>query len=101
MENTPFFDLRGAASLVNATHSVDDCFRGLLIVHEDRVELTWSGVSTFEVVIFSSKGRDQKQVKNDRKYTFFDLTGAASLVNATHPVDDCFRGLLIVHEDRF
>ena len=40
-------------------------------------------------------------MKNDEKYTFFDLRGAASLGNATHPVDDCFRGLLIVHEDRF
>ena len=44
---------------------------------------------------------DQRHVKNDQKYTFFDLRGAASLGNATHPVDDCFRGLLIVHEDRF
>ncbi len=40
-------------------------------------------------------------MKNDEKYTFFDLRGAASLGNATHPVDDCFRGLLIFHEDRF
>ena len=40
-------------------------------------------------------------MKNAEKYTFFDLRDAASLGNATHPVDDGFRGLLIVHEDRF
>ena len=40
-------------------------------------------------------------MKNDEKYTFFDLRGTASLGNATHPADDCFRGLHIVHEDRF
>ena len=50
---------------------------------------------------FATQGRDQRQVKNDEKYTFFDLRGAASLGNATHPADDCFRGLHIVHEDRF
>ena len=65
-----FFDLRGAETLGNATHLVDDFFRGLLIAHEDRFELTRSGVSAFEVVVFSSKGRDQRQVKNDQKYTF-------------------------------
>ena len=54
----------------------------------------------FEVVVFSSKGRDQRQVINDQKYTFFDLRGAASLRNATDPVDVCFRGFLIIHEDR-
>ena len=75
--------------------------RGLLIAHEDRFELTRSGVSTFEDVFFSSKGRDQRQEKNDQKYTFFDLRGAASLVNETHPVDECFQGLLIVHEGLF
>ena len=47
-----FFDVRGAALLGNATHPVDDCFRGLLIVHEDAFELTRSGVSAFEVVFF-------------------------------------------------
>ena len=54
-----------------------------------------------KLLFFSGKGRDQRQVKNDQKYTFFDLRGTASLRTATHPVDDCFRGLLIVHEDRF
>ena len=48
-----------------------------------------------------TQGRDQRQVKNDEKYTFLDLRGAASLRNATHPADNCFRGLYIVHEDRF
>ncbi len=52
-------------------------------------------------LFFSSKGRDHGHVTNDEKYTFFDLRGAASLGNAIHPVDDCFRGLLIVHDDRF
>ncbi len=47
VEKCTFFDLRGAASLANAAHPVDDCFRGLLIVHEDRFELTRSGVSAF------------------------------------------------------
>ncbi len=51
-EKYTFFDLRGAASLGNAIHPVDDCFRGLLIVHEDRFEVTRSGVSAFEVVFF-------------------------------------------------
>ena len=49
------FDLRGAALLGNATHPVDDCFLGLLIVHEDAFELTRSGVSAFEVVFFRTK----------------------------------------------
>ena len=40
-------------------------------------------------------------MKNAEKYTFFDLRDAASLGNASHPVDNGFRGLLIVHEDRF
>ena len=40
-------------------------------------------------------------MKNNQKYTFYDLRGAASLENATHFVDDCFRGLLIVHEEEF
>ena len=52
MKNTPFFDLRGAESLGNATHPVDDGFRGLLIVHEDRFEMTRSGASAFENVLF-------------------------------------------------
>ena len=52
VEKCTFFDLRGAASLGNAAHPVDDCFRGLLIVHEDRFEVTRSGVSAFEVVFF-------------------------------------------------
>ena len=51
-EKYTFFDLRGAALLGNATHPVDDGFRGLLIVHEDRFELTCSGASAFEVVSF-------------------------------------------------
>ena len=50
-----FFDLRGAASLGNATYPVDDCIRGLLIVHEDRFEMTLSGASAFEVVCFRAK----------------------------------------------
>ena len=54
-EKDTFFDLRGAASLGNATHPVDDCFRGLLIVHDDRFELTRSGVSAFEVVFFEQR----------------------------------------------
>ena len=65
------------------------------------MELTLSGFSAFEFFSFSGNGRDQRQEKNDQKYTFYDLRGAASLVNATHPVDDCFQGLLIDHEDRF
>ncbi len=52
-------------------------------------------------LFFATKGREQRQVKNDEKYTFFDLSGAASLGKATQPADDCFRGLHIVHEDRF
>ena len=51
-EKYSFFDLRGAALLGNATHPVNDGFRGLLIVHEDRFELTRSGASAFEVVSF-------------------------------------------------
>ncbi len=54
-EKYTFFDLRGAASLGNATHPVDDCFRGLLIVHDDRFELMRSGVSAFEVVLFEQR----------------------------------------------
>ena len=49
------FDLIGAASLGNATHPVDDCFRGLLIDHEDRFELTRPGVSAFEVFLFEQR----------------------------------------------
>ena len=54
-EKYTFFDLRGAASLGNAIHPVDDCFRGLLIVHDDRFELMRSGVSAFEVVFFEQR----------------------------------------------
>ena len=50
-----FFDLRGAASLGNATQPVDDCLRGLLIVHEDAFEQTRSGVLAFKVVLFRTK----------------------------------------------
>ena len=50
-EKYTFFDLRGAASFGNATHPVNDCSCGLLIVHEDRFEVTRTGVSSFEVVI--------------------------------------------------
>ena len=52
-------------------------------------------------LFFVTQGRDQRQVKNDEKDTFFDVRGAASLGNATHPADECFRRLLRVHEDRF
>ena len=60
IKNT-LFDLRVAESLENATHPVNNFFRGLLIVHEDALDQTRSGVSAFEVVFFLSKGRDQNR----------------------------------------
>ena len=64
--------------------------------------MNWRGQAVRPLkLFFVTQGRDERQVKNDEKYTFFDVRGDASLGNATHPVDDCFRGLLIVHEDRF
>ena len=64
--------------------------------------MNWRGQATRPLkLFFVTQGRDERQVKNDEKYTFFDLRGAASLGKATHRADDCFRGLLIVHEDRF
>ena len=64
--------------------------------------MSWRGQAVRPLkYFFVTQGRDQRQVKNDEKYTFLDLRGAASLGNATHPAVDCFRGLHIVHEDRF
>ena len=57
IKKNTFFDLRGAALLGNVTHPVDDGFRGLLIFHEDRFELTLSGASAFEVVLFEQTRR--------------------------------------------
>ena len=64
--------------------------------------MNWRGQAVRPLkLFFVTQGREQRQVKNDEKYTFFNVRGAASLGNATHPADDCFRGLHIVHEDRF
>ena len=64
--------------------------------------MNWRGQAVWPLkLFFVTRGCDPPQVKNDEKYTFFDVRGAASLGNATHPADDCFRGLLMVHEDRF
>ena len=95
-EKYTFFDVRGASSLGYATHPADDCFRGLLMVHEDRFELARSGGSAFEVVFRDPRIRcDQPQVKNDEKYIFFDVRDAASLGYATHPAYDCFRWMVL------
>ena len=64
--------------------------------------MNWRGQAVRPLkLFFATQGRDLRQVKNDKKYTLFDVRGAASLGNATHPADDCFRDLLMVHEDRF
>ena len=64
--------------------------------------MNWRGQAIRPLkLFFVTQGRDHRQVKNDEKYTFFDVRGAASSGNGTHPADDCFRGLHIVHEDRF
>ena len=52
-EKYAFLDVASAILLTIETNPADDCFQGLLMVHEDRLQLTWSGVSSAEV-LFSS-----------------------------------------------
>ena len=63
MKKNTFMNVAGAISLRIATYPAEGCFQGLLMVHEDLLKLTWSGVSSAEVFFrarYVTRGGDKR-----------------------------------------